>query len=386
MGYNSKYTGAQVEAILDSVEGKANAVEIDELNNKIITITSELQESVLQKVNQSEYDTKIGEIEQDVDGLKTQQKQLDSRITDNAETLSILTGSSNGSIEKQINDAVSAEAEIARAAELANQEAIAQIDNRTNIIETDYLKTSDKQELNNALESLDERVTNNVNSLLSFLNDKQDKINDIDAIRNNAEQALKQVPDEYITEDELTQKQYVTKSSLFDALSDKQDTISDLESIREGAALGATSAQQQDIVDLETTLGFMETKTNAANTYATITSLNNVVNSIDTINEQLSFIEGVSTVASVTNVPISKRLVIASISTNQSLTLIGIPKAGREIHMLVHNTSPTQITLSIPNSGNYVNTQNSNAMTINSGSYGEINLISDGGKVYIKYS
>jgi hypothetical protein len=47
MGYNSKYTGAQVEAILDSVEGKANAVEIDELNNKIITITSELQESVL---------------------------------------------------------------------------------------------------------------------------------------------------------------------------------------------------------------------------------------------------------------------------------------------------------------------------------------------------
>jgi cobalamin biosynthesis Mg chelatase CobN len=169
---------------------------------------------------------------------------LDSRITDNAETLSILTGSSNGSIEKQINDAVSAEAEIARAAELANQEAIAQIDNRTNIIETDYLKTSDKQELNNALESLDERVTNNVNSLLSFLNDKQDKINDIDAIRNNAEQALKQVPDEYITENELTQKQYVTESSLFDALSDKQDTISDLKSIREGAALGATSAQQ----------------------------------------------------------------------------------------------------------------------------------------------
>jgi hypothetical protein len=63
-------------------------------------------------------------------------------------------------------------------------------------------------------------------------------------------------------------------------------------------------------------IGFMETKTNAANTYATITSLNNVVNSIDTINEQLSFIEGVTTVASVTNVPISKRLVIASISTN----------------------------------------------------------------------
>ena len=48
-----------------------------------------------------------------------------------------------------------------------------------------------------------------------------------------------EVPDEYITDEELSQKGYATKEEL----SSKQDTITDLEVIRQGAAKGATALQ-----------------------------------------------------------------------------------------------------------------------------------------------
>lgn len=55
--------------------------------------------------------------------------------------------------------------------------------------------------------------------------------------------------------------------TLDERFDDKQNTIIDLASIREGAALGATAIQPEAISD-------METKTNAAATYATKTELN----------------------------------------------------------------------------------------------------------------
>lgn len=54
----------------------------------------------------------------------------------------------------------------------------------------------------------------------------------------------------------------VTKDELTEALSTKQDTISDIDTIRTNASKGATAVQPAAISD-------METKTNAAATYAT---------------------------------------------------------------------------------------------------------------------
>ena len=107
---------------------------------------------------------------------------------------------------------------------------------------------------------------------------KQDVISDLDAIRSGAAlgvTALQEVPAEYITETELTEKGYLTSQSLngyateeyvdgkiptkvselendanyltaHQDISGKQDVIEDLETIRSGAALGATSIQSLD--------------------------------------------------------------------------------------------------------------------------------------------
>lgn len=76
------------------------------------------------------------------------------------------------------------------------------------------------------------------------LSQKQDVINDLETIRSNASKgatALQSVPNEYVTESELSAKGYATTSQV----NAKQDEISDLDTIRSGAAKGATALQSE---------------------------------------------------------------------------------------------------------------------------------------------
>lgn len=59
-----------------------------------------------------------------------------------------------GSVAKQVKDAVAAEAEIARAAEKANADAIAAEKGRVDAIAADYLKAADKEELQGSINGL----------------------------------------------------------------------------------------------------------------------------------------------------------------------------------------------------------------------------------------
>jgi hypothetical protein len=72
---------------------------------------------------------------------------------------------------------------------------------------------------------------------------KQDKIDDIDAIRSKANSALQSIPAEYVTEDELDGKGFATLTQV-DA---KQDKIDNLEDIIAGAEKGATALQEGDL-------------------------------------------------------------------------------------------------------------------------------------------
>ena len=115
-------------------------------------------------------------------------------------------------------------------------------------------------------ETVDDKVDANVLSGYSTTShthdDKQDVITDLDSIRANAAlgaTALQSVPEEYITNTELTSKgylteipsEYITESELnakgyiteHQDISGKQDVISDLNDIRSGATLGATALQ-----------------------------------------------------------------------------------------------------------------------------------------------
>ena len=117
-------------------------------------------------------------------------------------------------------------------------------------------------------------------------------------------------------------------------------------------------------------------KTDASNTYATKTSVSAATSLTD-------FMTGSNTVTSLSNIPITKRLVIANVSGGQSFNLSGNTLAnGREIHIIINNNSSSDITISFPTSSIYKRTADN--VEIKSGSFGEINVISDGSTIYIR--
>ena len=92
-------------------------------------------------------------------------------------------------------------------------------------------------------------------------------------------------------------------------------------------------------------------------------------------------------VTSLSNVPTDKFLVIAEIQTavNQSFSLSGNTlEAGKEIHVIIHNNTDSKITVTIPDNLPYINCNGESILSILKNSYGEINIISTGDKLYVR--
>ena len=122
----------------------------------------------------------------------------------------------------------------------------------------------------------------------------------------------------------------------------------------------------------------------SAHASATLTSKGETVDeALDNIDEWSSFYKDVNRVSSVSNIPKTKRLVVAEISTDASLSMAGVPDAGKDIHIMVHNTGSNAIVVTLPVSGGYVNTAGSE-LTIDSLEWAEVNVISDGSTIYIR--
>ena len=104
---------------------------------------------------------------------------------------------------------------------------------------------------------------------------------------------------------------------------------------------------------------------------------------VSTLKSFRDFMSGHNTTTSVASVPITKRLVIATISANASFSLNNTNLAdGYELHVIVKNSGSNEITVTFPNSGKYVAVVSS--IKIASGKVGEINVISDGSKLYVR--
>ena len=94
---------------------------------------------------------------------------------------------------------------------------------------------------------------------------------------------------------------------------------------------------------------------------------------------------GHTSTSSLANVSTAKRLVIATVSGNQSFSLSGNSLAdGREVYIIVHNTSGNDITVTMPSTGNYVNVSG-DTLTVKARSYGDISVLSDGTNKYIRF-
>lgn len=86
-------------------------------------------------------------------------------------------------------------------------------------------------------------------------------------------------------------------------------------------------------------------------------------------------------VSSLANIPATTQVVIAKISTSQTLTFTSIPSANREIHVLIRNTGSSTITVTL--SSSYIIGGDS-SFTIDAGKYGEVNCMIIGSEIYVR--
>lgn len=125
----------------------------------------------------------------------------------------------------------------------------------------------------------------------------------------------------------------------------------------------------------------MEIVAAKANDTSTFATKEEVKDSIDLA----TYLKSHNTVETLTNVPIDKYLVIANINTTTaSLTLADTLKEMQEIHIIVHNTNPSEmLTITLPSIGGFINLTET-TMPVAADKYCEINIISDGTNMYIR--
>ena len=111
-------------------------------------------------------------------------------------------------------------------------------------------------------------------------------------------------------------------------------------------------------------------------------------NSLPFISVEDNFFYGLNTVNTLTSLPVSKRLIIASITSATTLSLAASLPVGSELHIKVYNTGATAITQPLPTTAPYESkkTDGANITSVSipvNGSI-EINILSATNKYIIK--
>ena len=84
--------------------------------------------------------------------------------------------------------------------------------------------------------------------------------------------------------------------------------------------------------------------------------------------------KGVNTVTTLASLPITKRLVTATVAAATTLSLASALEIGDELHVIVYNSSASAITQTLPNSGSYISLSGT-SISIPAGGRVEINIL-----------
>ena len=209
----------------------------------------------------------------------------------------------------------------------------------------------------------------------------------------------------FITSANLTH--LAVKTDVESELNKKQDVIADLADIRSGAAKGSTALQSytekyQGTVEAVGTSNVLDDVNGSRNVkdakdlesgqliyfngHAKATYLSDGRTVEDCVllqDKETSFLTGRNAVTSVSSIPVTKRLVVAEISSDGTLSMSDVPEGGHEIHILIHNVGSSPIVVGLPVSGGYVNMAGEE-LSIDPSMWAEVNVISDGSLMYIR--
>lgn len=102
----------------------------------------------------------------------------------------------------------------------------------------------------------------------------------------------------------------------------------------------------------------------------------------------IDFMEGKNSVTSLASLPVTKRSVLATLSTASTLSLDGTLAEGREIHIRVENSTASAITITLPATGDFISKKddgtNITSVTLKASGNLEINIWSVNSKYYIR--
>lgn len=121
----------------------------------------------------------------------------------------------------------------------------------------------------------------------------------------------------------------------------------------------------------------------------TISSLQSTVESIDTTNlaklDELLTRNNTDTLNSLTSVPTSKAYLVADITSNQTLSFASTWTDNTSVHIFIQNSSTSEVTITIPNTGKYVN-MSAETLVIPANYGGEIDAFYDGYNIWLRHA
>lgn len=123
---------------------------------------------------------------------------------------------------------------------------------------------------------------------------------------------------------------------------------------------------------------------------STISSLQSTVESINTTNleklDEMLTRNVTDTITSLSDVSTSHAYYVCNISSNQTLSFTGSWKVNTSLHIFIYNSGTSEINVTIPNTGVYVN-MSAETLTIPANGGGEIDAFADEcGNVWLRHA
>lgn len=433
MSYNSKYTGKQVEDLLDKIEDLENRPSITEQDiadmgftkNKG-TITQIKMNGVVKGTNDIVDLGTVITAHQDISGKQDIISDID-QIRKNA--------------NKGVTALQSVPSEYVTETELVNKgyATTQALNTKVDKVNGKQLSTEDfTSALKAKLEGLNNYNDTAISTAISSLQTQLDTL-----VSDNASDAINSFNEIIAFLDTIKDDQDLSSiiASIEQQIAAKQNKITDLDTIRNGAAKGATALQSYTEkytgtyskpstgipkIDLSNDVQNSLTKADSAlqeETYKGTVTTSNIEDNNATIGDistrevkdavdlntnaliyfrghakctylsdgrtveqamsDLMFYEGFNAVTTVAQIPTTKRLVLVSLSTSEALSMEQTPKAGREIHVIINNSGSSALQIALPNTGSYI-CMTESAISLEAGEYAELNIISDGQLMYIR--
>lgn len=176
-------------------------------------------------------------------------------------------------------------------------------------------------------------------------------------------------------------------SSLSTTVTSIQETVNNLPSSIDDAVTSASASGASPLTlsasisdNTLTISGSIAEATSSANGYMTTTQVANLTDALS----EYTYNNGVTTASSIASIPVTYKLAVCTISANGSFSLASTLSAGKELHAIVHNSSSSDITITLPNSGSYVTMDGEDTLTVDGSGYADINVVSDGTTMYIR--